>query len=573
MKTLAFRADRKGIELLCHVRPGVPDVVVADGARLRQVLINLIGNAIKFTEVGEVMVEVEHEALPGDEIVLHFKVSDTGIGVPAEKQAAIFEAFEQADGDTSRRYGGTGLGLAISSRLADLLGGRIWMESEVGRGSTFHFTVRCRSATEEPPPLPRPRPAVVRDAKVLVVDDNATNRQILEEMLGNWTLRPTVAVGGEDALLFLRQAQQEGHPYCLVVTDNHMPGMNGFDLAREIKQDPHLGSTVIMMLTSGDQPADVGRCQELGIMSFLLKPVKQSELFDAIMLALGITMAEDEPHGAPAEQHAKRLRPLRILLAEDSFVNQKLVVTLLEREGHAVTVVGNGRAALAAAASESFDLALMDVQMPDMDGLEATAAIRVRERQSGGHLPIVAMTAHALRGDRERCLEAGMNEYISKPIHVRQLLETIERAVGGPEPEAWSEARPEETEAVDWNEVLKVTRGDRQLLGTIVAAALDELPRLLAAIREAVAAADPTALRLSAHTLKGSVQYFGATRAFELAFRLELMGQEGNVAAAPEVVNRLETELVRLTEMLAAYAESGETANPVEIFEHSDKLS
>jgi PAS domain S-box-containing protein len=573
MKTLAFRADRKGIELLCHVRPGVPDVVVADGARLRQVLINLIGNAIKFTEVGEVMVEVEHEALPGDEIVLHFKVSDTGIGVPAEKQAVIFEAFEQADGDTSRRYGGTGLGLAISSRLADLLGGRIWMESQEGRGSTFHFSMRCRGAAEEPLPLPRPRPAVVRDAKVLVVDDNATNRQILEEMLGNWTLRPTVAAGGEDALQLLRQAQQEGHPYCLVVTDNHMPGMNGFDLARQIKQDSNLGSTVIMMLTSGDQPADVGRCQELGITSFLLKPVKQSELFDAIMLTLGITTAEDEAPGAPAEQHAKRLRPLRVLLAEDSFVNQKLVVTLLEREGHAVTVVGNGRAALAAAASESFDLALMDVQMPDMDGLEATAAIRVRERQIGGHLPIVAMTAHALRGDRERCLEAGMDEYISKPIHVRRLLETIERAVGGPEPEAWSEAAPEETGAVDWSEVLKVTRGDRQLLGTIVAAALDELPRLLAAIREAVAAADPTALRLAAHTLKGSVQYFGATRAFELAFRLEKMGQEGDVTAASEVVDRLETKLARLTEMLAAQAANGETANPVEIFEHSDKLS
>jgi CheY-like chemotaxis protein len=211
--------------------------------------------------------------------------------------------------------------------------------------------------------------------------------------------------------------------------------------------------------------------------------------------------------------------------------------------------------------------------MPDMDGLEATAAIRVRERQIGGHLPIVAMTAHALRGDRERCLEAGMDEYISKPIHVRQLLETIERAVGGPEPEAWSEATPEETDAVDWNEVLEVTRGDRQLLGTIVAAALDEVPRLLAAIREAVAAADPTALRLAAHTLKGSVQYFGATRAFELAFRLERMGQEGDVAAAPEVVNRLETELARLTEMLAAQAESRDTANPVEIFEHSDKLA
>ena len=309
MKTLAFRADRKGVELLCHVRPGVPDVVVADSARLRQVLINLIGNAIKFTEVGEVMVEVEHEAFPGDEIELHFKVADTGIGIPAEKQTVIFEAFEQADGDTSRRYGGTGLGLAISSRLADLLGGRIWMESQVGRGSTFHFSMRCRCGAGEPPAGSRRRPAIVRDAKVLVVDDNATNRQILDEMLGNWTLRPTVAAGGDEALRLLRQAQQEARPYCLVVTDNHMPGMDGFALAREIKQDPDLGSTVIMMLTSGDQPADTGRCRELGITTFLLKPVKQSEMFDAIMLALGITTAEDEAERAPAEQQARRLRP------------------------------------------------------------------------------------------------------------------------------------------------------------------------------------------------------------------------------------------------------------------------
>ena len=350
----------------------------------------------------------------------------------------------------------------------------------------------------------------------------------------------------------LRQAQEEGRPYCLVITDAHMPGMDGFALAQQIKEDPNLGSTVIMMLTSGDRPADVGRCQELGITAFLLKPVKQSELLDAIMLALGITTAEDEAYRTPAEQYAKRLPPLRILLAEDSFVNQKLVVTLLEREEHTVTVVGNGRAALAALAAESFDLALMDVQMPDMDGLEATAAIRVRERQTGSHMPIVAMTAHALKGDRERCLEAGMDEYISKPIHVRQLLETIERAVGGPAaPETPAEAPAAESETMDWNEVLKAARGDRKLLGTIVAAALDELPGLLAAIREAIAAGDATGLRLSAHTLKGSVQYFGATRVFALAYRLERLGQEGDLTAAPDVVNCLETELARLTDMLA----------------------
>ena len=556
MKTMALRADRKGLELLCHVRAAVPEVVVADGARLRQVLINLVGNAIKFTEVGEVMVEVEHEALAADEIMLHFKVADTGIGIAAEKQAIVFEPFEQADGETSRRYGGTGLGLAISSRMADLLGGRIWVESQEGRGSTFHFSMRCRCGTAEPSRSPRPRARSVCDAKVLVVDDNATNRQILEEMLRNWTLQPTTAAGGQEALKLLRQAQQEGRPFGLVVTDAHMPEMDGFALARQIKEDSTLGNTVIMMLTSGDHPADLGRCRELGIMTFLLKPVKQSELLDAIMLALGITTAEDEIYRAPAEPHAKRLRPLHILLAEDSYVNQKLVVTLLEREGHTVTVAGNGRAALAALGSESFDLTLMDVQMPEMDGLEATAAIRIHERQTGHHMPIVAMTAHALKGDRERCLEAGMDEYISKPIHVRQLLETIERAVGG----SAAPGTPAESEGMDWNTVLKAARGDRELLDTIVTAALDELPRLLAAIREATAAGDRTGLRLSAHTLKGSVQYFGATAVFELACRLERMGMEGDLTAAPVALNCLETELARFTEVLARHKETADIA-------------
>ncbi len=352
----------------------------------------------------------------------------------------------------------------------------------------------------------------MRGAKVLVVDDNATNRRILEEMLDSWTLQPTAAPGGPEALALLRQAQQEGHPYRLVLTDAHMPGMDGFSLAAQIKEDPSLGNTVIMMLTSGDQPADIGRCRELGITSFLLKPVKQSELLDAIMLAMGVTAAEDETLSATPRKPLRRLRPLSILLAEDSFVNQHLVVSLLEREGHAIDAVGNGREALAALAARNFDLVLMDVQMPKMDGLETTAAIRARERR-GGHVPIVAMTAHALKGDRERCLEAGMDEYIAKPIHARQLIETIAHAVGchiAPEvaPETAAEAAPSDSGVMDWSEVLKIAKGDRTLLGTIVAAAVAESPRLLTAIRDAIASGTPQALCLSAHTLKGSAQYF-----------------------------------------------------------------
>ena len=367
-------------------------------------------------------------------------------------------------------------------------------------------------------------------------------------------LKPSVASGGQEAIGLLRQAAREGQPYRLVLTDSHMPGMDGFSLVKHIREDPGLGSTVIMMLTSGDQSADLARCQELGIATYLLKPVKQSELLDAIMLALGVTTAEDEVHRAPRPRHCDRLRPLRILLAEDSLVNQKLVVTLLEREGHTVTAVGNGREALAALRPQEFDLVLMDVQMPELDGLEAAAAIRVRERQTGGHVPVVAMTAHALQGDRERCLEAGMDEYIAKPIHCRQLLETIERALGAPTAtEPTAAGPPSDAEAMDWSEVFKASKGDREVIKTIVEAALDESPRLLAAIRDAIAAGDPTALRLAAHTLKGSVKYFGAARAFQLAERLELLGQQRDLAPAEATLADLEAEMERLTGALARY--------------------
>jgi PAS domain S-box-containing protein len=554
IKTLALRADRKGIELVCHVDPHVPEVVVADSLRLRQVIINLVGNAIKFTEVGEVVVELDHEPLSEEEIRLHFQVTDTGIGIPADKQAAIFEAFEQGDGSISRRYGGTGLGLAISSRLVRLMGGRIWVESEFGRGSRFHFEIPCGLAAEEPLPECCDKPGVLRGAKVLVVDDNATNRLILEETLANWMLQPSSAPGGEESLRILRQTWQEGQPYRLVLIDAHMPKMDGFTLARQIKEDPELGSTVIMMLTSGDQPGDIARCQELGIAVYLIKPVKQSELLDAILLAMGVATAEEEPCPRRPESRPKRQRPLNILLAEDSLVNQTVVTTMLQKEGHAVSVAGNGRAALAAAASQSFDLVLMDVQMPELDGLEATSAIRARERRTGGHVPIVAMTAHALKGDRERCLQAGMDEYLAKPIHARDLLEVIDRALGSAAvAETLSNGPPPDADVVDWNEVFKAVAGDAAGVDQVVNAALEESPRLMAALHVAIASDDRTALRLAAHTLKGSLQYFGAAHLCELAYQLERMGQEGDLKNAPPVLANLENEMARFVHVLAEH--------------------
>jgi two-component system, sensor histidine kinase and response regulator len=384
-----------------------------------------------------------------------------------------------------------------------------------------------------------------------VVDDNATNRRILAEMLGNWGLRPAVASGGEKALELLREASARGEPYRLVLTDSHMPGMDGFALAERIQESELLRSTLIMMLTSANQPQEVSRCRQLGIAAYLLKPVKQSELCEAILLATGVTAAEETVEPAKERERPATFRRLRVLLAEDSFVNQKLVVTLLEREGHTVHVAGNGRIALAALAAQTFDLVLMDVQMPEMDGLEATAAIRTRERTSdSGHVPIIAMTAHALKGDRERCLEAGMDEYLSKPIHPRQLLEMIWRVMGIAAAAATVEGAASEADVIDWGKLAEAAPGNGKMIAAIVEAALQDAPRLLAAIREAIDSRDASALRLAAHGLKGSLQYFGAPRAVELAAQLESLGQQNDLAEAPALLPQLEAEMARFTDNL-----------------------
>ena len=555
MKWLAIRAHGKGLELVSHIRPEVPIAVVGDSIRLRQIVVNLVGNAIKFTERGEVILEVSSPSESEQDLELHFSVSDTGIGIPEEKRAAIFAAFEQADMTTTRKFGGTGLGLTISSRLVELMGGRIWVESELGRGSTFNFTARFGT----PPPEPiqtRPLPDVpVVGTPVLVVDDNATNRRILEEMLRGWEMEPDSAEGARQALSMLRQARQSGRSYGLVLTDANMPEMDGFELARQIKKDRQLGSTVIMMLTSGDRPGDVARCEQLRVAAYLMKPVKQSELFDAILIALGATGAEEEAPETLAEESLQRIAPLRILLAEDSLVGQKLAVGLLQRQGHTVVVANHGREALAAMESHAFDLVLMDVQMPEMDGLEAAGAIRAKEKQTGKHVPIIAMTAHAMKGDRQRCLQAGMDEYISKPIRAKRLFQTIQAVLvtpGGPKLEP--DHPPAAADPLDWDEALRTVRGDRELLKVVVETFLEESPRLVAAIRQAIGDGDPTAVRIVAHTLKGSMRYFGGSQAFDRAFELEKMGQDGNLENAGAAFAALETEIMaRLAPALLDY--------------------
>ena len=363
---------------------------------------------------------------------MHFAVRDTGIGIPVEKQEAIFNAFEQADSSTTRKYGGTGLGLSISRRLVEMMGGRLWVEGEAGRGSTFHFTVRARVSRR---PVARQKRAALprlRDLPVLVVDDNATNRRILNEMLTHWQMRPTTVGGGVAALGCMMHAVAAGTPFPLVLIDVHMPEMDGFELAERIKHTPALAGATIMMLSSADLMGEAARCRELGVAAVLTKPIRQSELFEAMLLALGSVKPAASRAVVRPEAPAPPSRHLHVLLAEDNAVNQRLAVRLLEKRGHTVTVANNGREALAALVEKAvFDLVLMDVQMPEMDGFEATAEIRRRERASGAHIPIIAMTAHAMQGDRERCLEAGMDAYISKPINAQHLFEVIDDLVGG----------------------------------------------------------------------------------------------------------------------------------------------
>ena len=423
MKIFSLRAAQKDLDLACEVASEIPEMVVGDPTRLRQIVNNLVGNALKFTEQGEIVVQVDLESRDDDALLLHFAVRDTGIGIPADKQQKIFEAFSQADGSTTRKYGGTGLGLTVSLRLVDLMGGRMWVESEPGQGSCFHFTVRMgvsklvRSAKPLCPHIPE-------SAQFLVVDDNETNRRILQDVLSKYGVDVLAAGSANRALALMRERADAGKPVTLLVTDAHMPEVDGFALAEQVKGDPKLAGAAIMMLTSAGQRGDAARCRELGISAYLTKPVSRSELREAIFMLLG-----DRPAALPAgglvTHHVIREKragaSLKILLAEDNLVNQKLAVRMLEKRGHNVTVAGNGLAALAALETSAFDLVLMDIQMPGMDGFEATAAIRKSERGTPRRQPIVAMTAHAMKGDDQRCLDAGMDGYLAKPIRGEEL--------------------------------------------------------------------------------------------------------------------------------------------------------
>jgi hypothetical protein len=428
MTTMAIGADNKGLELLYSIPSNIPDAVIGDPGRIRQILVNLVGNAIKFTGRGEVTVSAELEVETNEEICIHFSVADTGIGIPVEKQEKIFNAFEQADSSTTREYGGTGLGLTITARLVEMMKGRIWVESEMGKGSVFHFMVWLSLSTEPAPRRIALDVSILQGVNVLVVDDNATNRRILEESLKAWGIKATSVDGGKAALEEMKKGEIAGTPFAIVLVDYMMPGMDGFELAEKIKADQSIANAIMIMLTSAAQRGDAARCLELGISAYLLKPINQKQLFETICGSLQKnTISKTKPTLLTRHSIRESKRSLNILLAEDNLINQKLAVSLIQKMGHKVSIAENGKQAIEAIETEKFDIILMDIQMPEMDGLQATKAIRTRESLTGRpRIPIIAMTAYAMAGDRDRCLEVGMDGYVSKPINAQELFEAIE---------------------------------------------------------------------------------------------------------------------------------------------------
>ena len=569
LKSLAVRAHQKNLELLLHIAPDVPDRLMGDPGRLRQVLVNLIGNAIKFTPSGEVEVAV-HRIGPtaltqtptpaATATDLRFSVRDTGIGIARDKFKAVFDSFSQADTSTTRQYGGTGLGLTISAQLVALMGGCIELDSELGQGSTFHFTLNL--------------PSVSRDAfshyqssgrvtglPVLIADDNATNRSLLVQMLRNWNMQPTAVASGAQALTELERAAASGQPYALAILDVQMPEMDGFELVEHIRQHPKYVAATVMMLTSEGQRGHAARCRELGIASYLMKPISQSELLDAIMTALG------EP-GRPSipliTRHSLReaRRKLHLLLAEDNPVNQTLAVRLLQKLGHTVTVANNGAEALQhwQTSQGEFDAILMDVDMPVMNGYEATQRIRALEQERGEldatRIPIVAMTAHAMQGARETCLRHGMDAYLPKPIDTEALWCELDGLMqsreAAPVPET---PAPQSARVADFAATRQTMDDDRDLFEEIVRLFQNDAPQQMQQLRQGLEQGNSTEVHHRAHTLKGMASLFGAQRTVQAAARLEQLAAQGDLARVEvqTTADELEAAMVELHVALQDY--------------------
>jgi PAS domain S-box-containing protein len=577
-KILALRAHQKQIELALRVAPNVPDAILGDADRLRQIIINLAGNAIKFTDHGEVVIDVNVESRSLDTVELHFSVADTGIGIPHEKQARLFQAFQQLDESNTRRHGGTGLGLVIAQRLVQMMGGRIWFESEADRGTTFHFVIQSAIGQDIIPPALPLAGGELTNLPVLIVDDNAANRRILHEMLLHWHMLPVSVDDGPAALKALDHAHRSGTPFRLMLVDARMPEMDGFALVEKIRQGNASDGVVFIILSSADQPGDRGRCKNLGIHAYLVKPVQQDELREAILIALGKNAAAIATPNADNQYQTLQpaTRSLHILLAEDQPVNQRLAVRLLEKRGHSVVFANNGREALDFLAHEAVDLVLMDMQMPEMDGFEATDTIRQEEKTTGQHLPIIAMTAFAVKGDRERCLAAGCDDYLAKPIDSRSFLDLVERLGNSSADRRYrlSVSAPSATSVdpigANWNQAAALARvdGDEAFLRELAGLFLESCPGLLAQLATAVQARDPAAIAKAAHTIQGSAASLDATASCTQARLLEAKAKAGELDDIEHLVAELHRRLDSFLSALKRFADAA-GSSPAPEFAHS----
>jgi PAS domain S-box-containing protein len=557
LRIMSAKAHEKGLELAYRVPSDVPDRLVGDASRFRQVVLNLVGNAVKFTEEGQVIVTVRRNPREAPDVLLQVSVRDTGVGIPRDKQPHIFNAFEQADGSTSRRFGGTGLGLAISAQLTRLMGGEIWVESVPDEGSAFHFTARFASRSEVPYASELLMDIDLAGTRVLVVDDNEANRSILLEMLESWNMTAEAAPDAAAARERLVGASSVGRPYAVTVIDSDMPRSDAGGLVRWVASRSELPTRPILMLTA-ETARHRDSYRKMGVPATVVKPVRPSDLLDAIIQALGLAEPRGEPPVAEAPDPGRR-GPLRVLVAEDTPFNQKYILRLLDRWGHDAVIAENGLTALRILQQEPFDLVLMDVQMPEMDGLEATAAIRKMERDGGGDpIPIIAMTAHAMKGDRERCIEAGMDDYVSKPISSDALLKAIQRLIpSGPSPESAAEEAPE-APPLDRESLLSAFDDDWSFFKDCVHMFREDYPSMLTAIRDTIAAGDAPGLRRSAHALKGMVGNFGARAIARTAFVLEEMGRRSELSEGEITYRQLASEVAGLERTLITILEEAE---------------
>ncbi len=550
LRSLGLRASAKDLELIARVGLEIPDQLVGDPGRLRQILVNLVGNAIKFTPAGQILVEVQQVRREADELELHFSVADTGMGIAPEKMARIFEAFEQADGSTTREFGGTGLGLSISAQLSELMQGRIWAESEVQKGSTFHFSVRLGVVSRQPRRLAQVEPEALRGRQVLIVDDNPATRAVLREQLESWHLEVLESPAGAEALELLNRMRRGPQSPPVVLLDAGLKNADGFEVARTLRDDRKAEEPIVMMLTSAGQRGDAQRCHELGICAYLTKPVDDKDLLEAILVVLGQKQAEQPEDLITRHRLRENRKVLSVLLAEDNPVNQKLAVRLLEKWGHTVRTAGDGLEALEMLEQSGADLVLMDVEMPRLNGLEAVKQIRRQEEETGGHLPVIAMTAHAMKGDRDRCLSAGMDDYISKPIDADALATALvrwgESEMLEEKEDMTRESCDTQNEVFDRAGALAIADGSDELLAEIIDLFLETYESILARIRGSLAAGNPEQLAESAHEMKGVLANLAAEKARTQALVLEEAGKAGRCQEAVLEVEKLEDDLREL---------------------------